>query len=96
MLGAVACLVGAHDWSHWEVLDPVQPWKRVRTCGRCLRAQRSDDGPWGAVACLVGLHHWADWQVPDSQQPGEQVRACTRCPCTKTNAAPVPIRSLFW
>ena len=96
MWDTAACHVGAHDWSYWEVLDPVQPWQRVRTCARCLRAQKSDDHSWGALACLVGLHYWSEWQVSDVQQPGAQVRTCARCPQTKTNAGPVPLRSLFW
>jgi hypothetical protein len=35
--GRVACLVGAHDWSDWEVRDPDHPDEQVRTCSRCGR-----------------------------------------------------------
>src|SRR5262249_2887378 len=92
----MACLAGAHDWSDWEVRDPEQPWEQIRTCARCLRAQKPGDRMWGTMACLAGVHHWSTWEVPDLQQPGEQVRTCSRCPRTKDNAAPVPLRSLFW
>ena len=96
MWGNMACLSGAHDWSDWEVRDPEQPGEQVRTCARCLRAQQSGDPIWGTMACLAGVHHWSEWYVPDQQQPWKQVRTCARCARTKNNAAPVPLRSLFW
>jgi len=37
MWGKMACLVGVHDWSEWEVRDPDQPDDQVRTCARCGR-----------------------------------------------------------
>lgn len=86
----VACLVGAHDWSGWEVPDPQQPCDQARICARCLRTQKSDDRVWGRMACLIGAHDWSDWVVPDLRQPREQVRTCARCLRTKDKAAPVP------
>ena len=94
--GNMACLAGIHHWSDWEVRDPQRPSEQVRTCARCLHAQRSGDRARGKVACRVGVHDWSDWVVPDLQRPGEQVRTCARCPRTKNNAAVVPLRSLFW
>lgn len=35
MWGKMACLVGAHDWSEWEVRDPDRPSEQVRACARC-------------------------------------------------------------
>ena len=96
MRGNMACLAGAHDWSDWEVSDPEQPGEQVRICARCLRAQKSGDRRWGRMACLVGVHHWSGWEVPDQEQSWNQVRTCARCRRTKDNAAPVPLRSLFW
>jgi hypothetical protein len=37
LLGRLACLTGAHDWSDWQVLDPDRPGEQVRTCLRCSR-----------------------------------------------------------
>jgi hypothetical protein len=53
MRGNMACLVGIHQWSYWEVQDPQRPSEQVRTCARCLHAQRSGDRAWGKVACRV-------------------------------------------
>src|SRR6516162_10015874 len=96
MWNNMACLAGAHAWSDWEVRDPEQPWEQVRTCARCLRAQKSGDPRWGRMACLAGVHHWSTWEVPDQDQPWKQFHTCARCRRTKDNAAPVPLRSLFW
>ena len=96
MRGNMACLVGIHHWSGWEVQDPQRPSGQIRTCARCLHAQRSGDRAWGKIACLVGVHDWSEWVVPDSERPSEHVRTCARCPRTKDNAAVVPLRSLFW
>jgi hypothetical protein len=37
MWGKVACLLGLHEWSDWEVKDPDNPGDQVRTCARCGR-----------------------------------------------------------
>jgi hypothetical protein len=37
MWGKVACLLGLHEWSGWEVKDPDNPGDQVRTCARCGR-----------------------------------------------------------
>jgi hypothetical protein len=95
MRSNMACVAGKHHWSAWEVQDPQRPSDRIRTCARCLHAQRSGDRAWDKVACRVGVHDWSAWVVPDVQQPGEQVRTCARCSRTKNNAAVVPLRSLF-
>jgi tRNA U38,U39,U40 pseudouridine synthase TruA len=93
MRSNVVCLVGAHDWSGWEVLDPQRPAEQVRTCARCLCAQRSGDRMRSKLACLAGAHDWSEWRVLDLQQPSEQARTCARCLRTKNKAAIVPLRT---
>jgi hypothetical protein len=44
LLGMVACLVGAHDWTDWQVRDPDSPGEQVRTCVRCSR-QKTNAAP---------------------------------------------------
>ena len=96
MWGNMACLVGIHHWSDWEVQDPQRPSEQVRTCAHCHHAQRPGHRAGGKVACLIGVHEWSDLKVQGLQRASEQVRSCTRCPRTKNNAAVVPLRSLFW
>ena len=43
--GNVACLVGAHDWSGWQVLDPDRPSEQVRICARCSRMKNNTAPP---------------------------------------------------
>jgi hypothetical protein len=43
--GNVACLVGAHDWSDWQVLDPENPSDQVRICARCSRMKSNTAPP---------------------------------------------------
>ena len=90
MWGNMACLVGMHHWSGWEVQDPQRPSEQVRTCPHCFYAQKSGGRAGGKVACLVGVHDWSDLKVQDLQRPGVHVRSCARCPRTKNNAAVVP------
>jgi len=39
--GNMACLVGIHHWSDWEVQDPQRPSQQVRTCARCPRTKNN-------------------------------------------------------
>ena len=39
--GNMACLVGAHDWSDWQVPDPDRPSEQVRICARCSRTKNN-------------------------------------------------------
>ena len=56
---------------------------RVTACGaRWPASQAFINGLSGS--CQMYSNQW------------EQVRTCARCPRTKNNAAPVPLRSLFW
>ena len=43
--GGVACFVGAHEWSDWEVQDPDHPGDQVRTCARCGIRKSSNAAP---------------------------------------------------
>ena len=45
-----ACVVGAHDWSDWEIRDPDRPSEPVRTCARCGR-MKSNAAPVSFKAC---------------------------------------------
>jgi hypothetical protein len=37
--GDMACFVGVHHWSDWQVPDPENPSEQVRTCSRCSRTE---------------------------------------------------------
>ena len=92
MLGKVDCLVGIHHWSDWEVQDPQRPSEQVRSCARCLHAQRSGDRAGGKVACLFGVHRWSQWKPVDSEGPGRQFRTSARCSRVKFNNGPANFR----
>ena len=58
MRGNMACLVGIHHWSDWEVQDPQRPSEQVRTCARCPRTKNN-----AAVVPLSSLFWLGAWMV---------------------------------